>query len=203
MTRAPAVRVIGRAVVTLALLAACGSDVPSRAQTRRVADLPARFDIGSVASAAQIAAVDIDVNAAGAGLPAGRGSVAQGAVLYAAQCAVCHGSDGEGRGMFPRLIGREPGDNFVFGRNAKLTKTVGNYWPYSTTLFDYIRRAMPLTAPGSLQPDQVYALVAFLLARNDIVADSAVLDARTLPGIKMPARDHFVRDNREGGRQFR
>lgn len=186
--------------LSLLLLAACGNEMPN---TQRATSRPARYDIGTAANAAQIAALDIDVNSAGAGLPAGRGSVAQGAATYAAQCAVCHGRDGEGQGMFPKLIGAQPHDSFPFGRDAKLVKTIGNYWPYSTTLFDYIRRAMPLTAPGSLKPDEVYGLVAFLLARNDIIADNAVVDARTLPTIKMPARDHFVRDDRKGGRQFR
>lgn len=182
------------------LLTACGNEMPN---TQRAANRPSRYDIGTAANSVQIAAVDIDVNPTGAGLPAGRGSVAQGAAIYAAQCAVCHGRNGEGQGMFPKLIGAQPRDGFPFGSDVKLVKTIGNYWPYSTTLFDYIRRAMPLTAPGSLKPDEVYGLVAFLLARNDIIADNAVVDARTLPTIKMPARDHFVRDDRNGGRQFR
>jgi len=92
---------------------------------------------------------------------------------------------------------------FRFGTDVKLVKTTGNYWPYATTLYDYIHRAMPFAAPGSLQPNEVYALVAFLLAENRIIPRTAVMDARTLPAVRMPARDHFVRDDRTGGRGFR
>jgi cytochrome c len=82
-------------------------------------------------------------------------------------------------------------------------KTVGNYWPYATTLFDYVRRAMPLTQPGSLRNDEVYGVVDYLLTENQVVGRDAVMDARTLPRVQMPARGHFVRDDRTGGRTFR
>ena len=82
-------------------------------------------------------------------------------------------------------------------------KTIGNYWPYATTVYDYVSRAMPTTAPGSLTPNEVYGLVAFLLARNEIIDSTMVMDARTLPAVRMPARDHFVRDDRQGGGAFR
>jgi len=82
-------------------------------------------------------------------------------------------------------------------------QAVGNYWPYATTLYDYVHRAMPLNAPGSLKPDEVYSLVAFLLWRNEIVADTAVMNSQTLPQVVMPARDRFVVDNRRGGPEFR
>ena len=100
-------------------------------------------------------------------------------------------------------MGREPRQGFPFGRDPALVKTVGNYWPYATTLYDYINRAMPLNAPSSLAPDEVYSLVAYLLWRNEIIADSAVMDARTLPRVVMPARDRFVMDDRRGGPEIR
>jgi cytochrome c len=82
-------------------------------------------------------------------------------------------------------------------------RTIGNYWPYATTLYDYINRAMPLNAPGSLKPDEVYSAVAYLLWRNEIIADTAAMNAQTLPRVVMPARDRFVQDNRHGGPEIR
>ena len=164
---------------------------------------PARFPgIGRAATDAEVRGWDIDVNPAGVGLPAGRGTWASGAPVYAAQCAVCHGTRGEGMGAYPRLVGAEP-KNFGFGKDPKLVKTVGNYWPYATTLYDYINRAMPFNTPGSLRPDEVYGVVAWLLAENGVIARDAVIDARTLPAVRMPARDRFIRDDRTGGATFR
>ena len=97
----------------------------------------------------------------------------------------------------------DPRDGFVFGQDLKHVKTIGNYWPYATTVYDYVHRAMPLDAPGSLRPNEVYALTAFLLAENEIIARGAVMDARTLPMVRMPARDRFVADDRTGGAAFR
>jgi len=145
----------------------------------------------------------IDANPSGAGLPPGRGTYARGAQVYAQQCASCHGPRGEG-GIppNPKLVGTEPRD-FSFGNDPKLTKTIGNYWPYATTLYDYINRAMPFATPGSLAPAEVYAVVAYLLAENGIIAKSAVMDARSLPRVRMPARDRFIVDDRKGGPGFR
>jgi cytochrome c len=166
--------------------------------------LPSRFrTIGRVATAQEIRAWDIDANVQGVGLPPGHGTYARGATLFAERCVACHGAHGEGIPPYPRLIGREPRDSFPFGRDAKYVKTIGNYWPYATTVFDYINRAMPLTAPGSQRADDVYSLVAFLLAENEVIGREAVVDAATLPKIHMPARDHFVLDNRTGGAAFR
>jgi S-disulfanyl-L-cysteine oxidoreductase SoxD len=100
-------------------------------------------------------------------------------------------------------VGREPRAGFPFGRDPSLARTVGNYWPYATTLYDYVNRAMPWMQPGSLEPDEVYALVAYLLFLNQIVPEDTALDAATLPRIVMPARDRFVRDNRRGGPEIR
>jgi cytochrome c len=163
---------------------------------------PARFGFGRPATAQEIQAWDIDVMPDGTGLPAGSGTASQGAAIYARRCAACHGRTGS-EGPSDRLVGREPRQGFPFGRDPHWVRTIGNYWPYATTLYDYIRRAMPLQAPGSLQPDEVYGLVAFLLWSNDIIADTAVVNAQTLPRVVMPARDRFVRDNRRGGPEIR
>lgn len=161
-----------------------------------------RFGFGRPATPEEIRAWDIDVRPDGAGLPPGRGTVAQGKAVYAAKCAACHGEAGR-NGPFDALAGREPRRGFAFGRDPSLVRTVGNYWPYATTLYDYVHRAMPWTQPGSLEPDEVYGLVAYLLFLNEIVPESVVLDAATLPKVVMPARDRFVRDNRRGGREIR
>lgn len=159
--------------------------------------------LGRAADSAEIAAWDIDVNPTGAALPPGRGTHDEGAVIFQAKCASCHGAHGEGmHPAYPALIGTEPRD-FSFDDDAKKVKTVGNYWPYATTLFDYLRRTMPQTAPGSLQPDELYALSAFLLAENDVIPKDAVMDATTLPKVRMPARERFVPDDRTGGPTFR
>ena len=159
---------------------------------------PARFGIGRPASAAALRAMDRDVGEEGRELPAGRGTVAEGRALFAAQCAVCHGANGQGMPpAFPALSGRDPkAEDFAFATDPKLVHTIGNYWPHATTLFDYIRRAMPLTAPGSLTDDQVYALSAYLLAVDRIIPDTATLDAARLRQVRMPYRDRFVPDDR-------
>lgn len=161
----------------------------------------ARFGIGGAVDANQLAAMDLDIGADGAELPPGSGSVAQGDALYKAQCAMCHGQKGEGmEPAFPRLLGREPGaEGFKFATDPKLPHTIGNYWSHATTLFDYIKRAMPHTAPGSLSNDQVYALSAYLLAMDDVIADDATLDAAALRAVKMPYADRYVPDDRRPG----
>jgi cytochrome c len=203
--------------IALSAVAACSRDrAEPRAPTVTPADTappsdmnPARGDgdhhasIGRSATRAETRAWDIDVNPTGRGLPAGHGSYDTGALLFAQKCAACHGTRGEGLATYPRLIGREPRGGFPFGQDLQYVKTIGNYWPYATTLYDYINRAMPLTAPGSLSSDQVYSLVAFLLAENGITDRTATIDARSLPRVRMPAREHFVVDNRTGGRGFR
>ena len=172
---------------------------------------PARFGVGRPATAAEIAAWDLDVSPSGAGLPQGRGTPMQGAAVYAAKCAACHGATGEGQvgtaplgvPAAPKLVGREPSDSFAFGRDPKRVKTVGNYWPYATTVFDYVRRTMPLNAPGTLTNSEVYAVVAFLLAANGVIEQTAVMDSLTLAAVKMPAREKFVIDDRKGGPGFK
>lgn len=159
----------------------------------------ALFGIGRPATPAEIATLDIDVMPDGRGLPPGRGTAADGAVIYAQKCASCHGKSGEGA-AFDRLVATDAGKNFDFAINPKLPRAVGNYWPYATTLYDYTYRAMPFMQPGTLSPDETYALVAYILALNKIVPEDAVMDQASLPKVKMPARDRFVIDNREGGK---
>ena len=155
--------------------------------------------IGRVATPDEIRKVDIDVMPDGRGLPEGKGTFAEGAKIYAAKCQACHGANGIG-GSADRLVDRESGKNWDFATNAKLVKTVGNYWPYATSLYDYTSRAMPFLQPGTLTPDETYSLVAYILNLNKIVPDNAVMDRTTLPKVVMPSRDRFVVDNRKGGR---
>jgi len=172
--------------------------------------LPKRYGLGQPAPADLIAAWDIAVTPDGKGLPPGKGTPAEGAVIYAAQCASCHGANGEG-GTADVLVGPEPKEFAPFGPQYEKSRgdgkdvpfTIGNYWPYATTIFDYIRRAMPPSAAGSLKADQVYSLTAFLLAKNGIIGDTAVIDAKTLPAVIMPARNRFVPDDRTGGAKVR
>ena len=158
--------------------------------------------IGRAATDADIKPWDIDFNPSGANLPAGSGTYQQGALVYAKQCAGCHGPKGEGMPPNPRLVGAEPRD-FSFATDMKATKTIGNYWPYATTLYDYINRAMPFATPGLLPPNDVYSVVTFLLVENGIIDSTRVLDAKSLPQVQMPARGRFVPDNRKGGATFR
>lgn len=168
---------------------------------RDIAGLP-DFGFGETASPERIAAWDIDIGPDGEGLPPGSGSVERGETLYRLQCVQCHGARGEGS-QFEALAGRVPGDRFPFSEDRRYPITVGSYWPYATTLFDYIRRAMPQAAPGSLPPDDVYALTAFILQLNGLLESGDSLDAESLPRIRMPARDRFVRDDRRGGPEVR
>ncbi|WP_232338142.1 c-type cytochrome [Bordetella flabilis] len=144
-----------------------------------------RYGLGTPATPEQIAGWNIDVFPDGTNLPPGQGTVQQGKQIYAAQCAACHGAKGEG-GMGDRLEG-----GMGTLASGKPVRTVGSFWPYATTLFDYIRRAMPLTAPQSLSSDEVYAVTAYLLAMNGIVKDDATLDAAALAKVRMPNRDGF------------
>lgn len=148
------------------------------------------YGIGRGASEREIAAWDIDVTPDGKGLPRGSGSVAQGKAVYDQHCTACHGAKGEGK----------PADRLVGGqgtlKSARPVKTVGSFWPYATTVYDYVNRAMPYNAPQSLAPDQVYAVTAYVLHLNGILGADAVLDAQSLPKVQMPNRAGFVLDPR-------
>jgi cytochrome c len=126
----------------------------------------------------------------GTGLPEGSGTPAAGREAFAALCARCHGEKAEG-GVGPVLVG---GQGSL--ATEKPLKTVGSFWPYATTVWDYVNRAMPFDHPGTLQPSQVYAVVAYILNINGIIGSDQVMDARTLPKVKMPNRDGFVPDPR-------
>ena len=146
------------------------------------------FGFGRAATPQEIAGADIDIHPDGTGLPPGSGSVEQGAALYAATCAACHGEHGD-KPISPSLLLKGGAGTLA---TPEAVQTVGSYWPYATTLFDYIRRAMPFAAPRSLSDDQVYAVTAYLLRLNGIVPDGTVLDAASLPAIRMPNRDGFT-----------
>jgi cytochrome c len=161
-----------------------------------------RFGFGRTPTEEEIRALDIDVMPDGTGLPEGEGTVAEGEQLYYQLCASCHGVTGT-EGPNDKLVGRGPREGFPFGEAPGLTKTIGNYWPYATTLYDYTLRAMPFDTPGTLKPNEVYSLVAFLLFKNEIIGEDDVMNRETLPRVEMPARDRFVPDDRTGGPKFR
>jgi len=143
-------------------------------------------DLGRVATQDEIRAWDLSVLPDGAGLPPGGGTAATGATVYELRCQRCHGAKGAGR----------PNDQLVGGQGSLATKTpvrtIGSYWPYATTVFDYVRRAMPYDAPKSLTDNEVYAVTAYLLSLNGIISAGEEMNARTLPSVAMPNRDGFV-----------
>jgi cytochrome c len=148
------------------------------------------YGIGQTATPAEIAGWNTDIGVDGSGLPAGSGSVSHGREVYQNQCAACHGDQGQG-GVGDRLAG---GQGTL--ATSKPIRTVGSYWPYAPTLFDYIRRAMPQNAPGSLSNEDVYAVSAYILYLNKLLPADAVLDAKSMAAIKMPNRKMFVDDAR-------
>jgi cytochrome c len=169
----------GRVIVVLWLAAA----VPLAAQSPT-------YGIGRPPTPDEIRGLGAAIAPDGAGLPEGSGTVAAGRELYAAQCSRCHGPNGEGN-VGPILVG---GQGTL--ASPKPLKTVGSYWPYATTLWDYINRAMPFDQPGLLKPQEVYAAVAYLLNINGIIRDDQVIDATSLPKIVMPNRNGFILDPR-------
>jgi cytochrome c len=195
-----------RVRIALALLCiACAPDVrdaPSAggdltdATYTLPAHAPSTFGLGSEASTARVAMWDVDVKPDGEGLPPGRGTVAEGEVVFRTYCVACHGPTGT-EGPNDQLVGAEPWEAWPG------SSTVGGYWPYATTLYDYIVRAMPQLTPGILTPDQTFAVIAYILERNGIVPADAVMDAETLAAVRMPARDRFVADDRQGGADVR
>ncbi len=151
------------------------------------------YGFGTPASEAEIAAMDIDIMPDGHGLPPGSGTPADGEAVYRRNCAPCHGANLEGSA----ILGADP---LIGGRGslatAKPIKTVESYWPYATTLYDYIGRAMPFNLPGSLSADEVYAVVAYILMRANIVEAGTEMNAQSLPQVRMPNRDGFIPDDR-------
>ena len=155
---------------------------------------PQSFGFGRPATLKQIRALDISIRPDGKGLPPGAGTVSKGRQVYLQKCLSCHGSN------------VAPGPySMLFGKSADSTKakTIGNYWPYSTTIFDYVRRAMPFNAPGSLTDNEVYSVTAYLLHENRIIDSNLVINSATLPGITMPAKKLFINDDRKGGAEIK
>ncbi len=151
------------------------------------------YGIGSTASPADIAAWDIEIDAKGNGLPGGAGTAAQGEPIYRARCQACHGANLEG-------VKQTGGEPLVGGRGTLTSgnplKTVESYWPFATTLYDFINRAMPFDKPGSLKPGEIYSVVAFILAKAEIIGADEEMNAHTLPQVRMPNRDGFFLDDR-------
>jgi S-disulfanyl-L-cysteine oxidoreductase SoxD len=144
-------------------------------------------NFGKAVSPAEIAPWDVSISPDGAGLPPGGGTPSQGEQVYLSRCIGCHGEKGAGK----------PNDQLVGGRGSLApgqtpVKTIGSFWPYATTVFDYVRRAMPLNDPKSLSDDEVYAVVAYLLSLNGVIGPNDRMDATTLPAVRMPNRDGFV-----------
>ncbi|ADB38749.1 c-type cytochrome [Spirosoma linguale] len=174
-----------------------GKEPPSLSVTRPdTVPWPISFGFGRKATPTEIARLDIDIRPDGKGLPAGEGKSAAGKVIFAAKCAACHGVGGIGG----------PNGSLVSTNEAspkRREKTIGNYWPYATTVFDYIRRAMPFSEPGSLTNAEVYNLTAYLLNANGIITEKTIVNAQTLPKVVMPAQKLFVPDDRKGGPEIK
>jgi mono/diheme cytochrome c family protein len=149
-----------------------------------------KYGVGRTPTAGEIRQWDISAFPDGTGLPAGSGSVTDGKEIYANRCSKCHGAAGQGRDSVPLVGGRGTLNS------ARPLKTVESYWPYATTVFDYVNRAMPFNQPGTLTTNQVYAVTAYVLFLGHILPADAVLDAQSLPKVRMPNRDGFVRDPR-------
>jgi len=173
------------------------TNTPDRTDTLHRTDTlawPSSFGIGRPATASEIAVLNISIRPDGRGLPPGSGNATTGKLIFAAKCAACHGRTGT-EGPFMQLVSKT--------NDSSRIKTIGNYWPYATTLFDYTRRAMPFNAPGSLSDNEVYSLTAFLLAANHIIDSQTAITEKNLADIKMPARRRFVPDDRKGGPEIR
>ena len=151
------------------------------------AQTPDYSNVGRAPTQEELRAQDIGIGPSGRNLPPGSGTAQQGAVIFAAKCAVCHGETGEGGSTAPPLLGGKETLN-----TPRPVRTIGSYWPFATTIWDYVNRAMPRNQAGSLKPDEVYALTAYLLYRNDIIREPDVISASTLPKVQMPNRNGFV-----------
>jgi len=190
---------IAASLAAITTLTGCGEKLSSTEQKQSAPNveksaehaIQERYDIGQAATKEQIAGWDIDVRPDGMGLPEGEGSVEDGELLYEDKCASCHGTFGEGEGRWPKLAG---GVGTL--SQQRPDKTVGSYWPYASTLWDYIRRAMPFPTPQSLAVDEVYAITAYVLNLNDLVDDDFVLSRDNFSTIEMPNKEGFFVDDR-------
>jgi mono/diheme cytochrome c family protein len=158
--------------------------------TASLAQTPSYSNIGRAPTKEEIQAWDISVGPDGKGLPPGQGTAKDGAPIFAAKCAVCHGPNGEGAKIGPRVVGGIADTETL--TTLKPVRTVGGYWPYATTVYDFINRAMPRGQSGTLTATEVYALTAFILAKSNIIKEDDVLDAKMLPKVQMPNRNGFV-----------
>jgi cytochrome c len=190
--RRPSPGLLIRACVAPLFFALVFSATFAAAETKKPAETPHRYDIGRTATPQEIAGWDIDVRPDGQGLPPGRGSVKDGEALYMSRCAACHGEFGEGAGRWPPLAG---------GRGSLAShdpnKTVGSYFPYASSVFDYVRHAMPFGDAQSLQADELYAVVAYLMFLNDVVDETFVLTPESFRQLRLPNEAGFFDDDRE------
>ncbi|SEA36334.1 c-type cytochrome [Pedobacter hartonius] len=218
---------INRYLILLLVFVAGLATVVFTVYKRTTAAHPDRFGFGRAAGTDEIRALDIDVRPDGRGLPAGSGSVEPGRLIYNSKCIACHG-DGEktespllGEALFLNYPVKNASGNgqesnktspqngtsakvkTAGGQTDSTPKTIGTYWPYATTIFDYVRRAMPYNAPGSLTDQEVYHLTAYLLYRNRIISAQTVINEKSLPKIVMPAKEKYVEDDREGGTELK
>jgi len=155
-----------------------------------MAQTPSYSKIGRTPTKEEIQAWDISIGPDGKGLPVGQGTAKDGAPVFAAKCAVCHGANGEGGKIGPRVVGGIADTETLTTLHP--VRTVGGYWPYATSVWDFIRRAMPRDQSGTLTPNEVYALTAFILFKSNIIKEGDVLDQKTLPNVIMPNRNGFV-----------
>jgi len=167
-----------------------GIAVLASAAAAQQAPMPAYKGIGTPATKPEIQAEDFSISREGKGLPPGSGSAKEGAGIFAEKCAVCHGANGEGAKIGPALVTDK--NAYETLTTMKPVRSLGAYWPYATMVWDYIHRAMPRNQGGTLKPNEVYALTAFILYKNGIIQEGEVLDAKTLPNVHMPNRDGFV-----------
>ncbi len=158
--------------------------------TASLAQTPSYTNVGRTPTKEEIQAWDISVGPDGKGLPPGQGSAKDGAPIFAAKCAVCHGPAGEGAKIGPRLVGGTADLETL--ATLRPVRSIGGYWPYATTVWDFINRAMPRGQSGTLTANEVYALTAFILAKSNIIKEDDVLDPMTLPKVQMPNRNGFV-----------
>lgn len=189
----PAAAVVGAGYAQTAPKPGAGAAAPAKAANAPAPAAPKRYGVGREATQEEIAGWDIDIRPDGQGLPAGKGTAREGEAIYMERCAACHGEFGESAGRWPVLAG---GAGTLKSHDP--VKTVGSYWPYASTLMDYIRRAMPYGSAQSLTNDELYAVTAYVLSLNDVVKDENFeLDQKSLASLKMPNEPNFHDDDRE------
>jgi cytochrome c len=160
---------------------------------------PETFELGREATTKEIDSLDTDVGPDGRGLPKGAGHVLTGRIVFEEKCSRCHGKGGIG-GPFGSLV---YDSTLAVAKDARKEKTIGNYWPYATTVYDYVYRAMPYDQPGSLSAQEVYDITAYILYANRLIDSTSVVTQETLPKVSMPARHLFIDDDRKGGPEVR